>query len=1155
MNKSLKFLAIGLALAVLLVSQVGVNRTDTTEAAVDLSDEMVEFTDEAGNTKDFFKPGDTARFYLKDDSLALPTANNRATVTWIIPATSGNVDDGDTFNLVDGTVKAGATPVTGTTGFAYPNDPSVSSGNGPDAGLRRLADLDDDPETDDVIDPDTVGRSSKYDNYAPEVGDPAARDAAQTPIVGDITLTYEQGATAADLVEVAELGVRRINRNAGTFQLDDAGVDFASGMVTVIKAVFEYEVADVFEAKHTGTAASTENRAKVISSSDGVGDWVTIREVADEGDPTAASRSHIYYGEIELVADARAASESPTGDPGTEDYDAGGTNKVWVRDGDALTITIYEDDHVTVIDSDEATIDAEDPSITGFDPVNNAKLDDTAPPVSFTMSDDGAGFDTKTFTNNVDLIFVKGGTTACRIDAEEDLTATSLTQPEVDVLFRISRNWGTEGVGPCVSAGATEEAVTALRESAGLADTVGFQGSGRLVMDTTALGDNNHGVPFDIIAVSTDGAGNTGMAKVTVTIDTVRPSIVLNDSRTGVTWDAAKNEEANSRAAIRVAFDESLRPDTVDADDFTVKNPDMEIESVIVGSGMGNAPENKDEYVYLVLAGDLASDARPRVELDGSIRDVAGNELRRDTTTLTRVSDKIKPKVTVGDFSAQLLAEKGESTITFSADENMGATASGIPGDCTCLVITGGGKGTAQTIGSTPAAIAAQEAGVTKGAVSLPTPSTGRHTFKQSGRDTGIYGVLVQASDSQAQVSVVGAVKVTNEAVAVKAADVSTDPADETVKLKLKNWPLTDSNTDGSLADEVELRTSVTAAPATSTVKSVDWENGTVTVEFGGGLDSAILESSGDAKDGTVYVTYSYVHADQVIQVDTDAPSATFMPEGDTQEARPFIRIQFDDAEYAGDTHTTVTVTSATLTDPDGNETVLVDEDMNLLSTSDNKLFSYLPPSDLALGEYTISAVGRDAAGNASEETSGKFKVIARPKVTIPLTLGWNLIALPAAPTDMSIDTVIDVAAVETVLTYDPTVEGGWQAAVRVNGSFEGALTMIDATKAYLIYTTSEQDLKVDIPGLARGVLPPAVQLYAGWNLVPSSSLDPAFPARDVDDYFSGLEWTRGYYYDSDGRLTGFTPGTGAGATSNDELVVKGRGFFLYLTEDGTLVP
>ena len=42
-------------------------------------------------------------------------------------------------------------------------------------------------------------------------------------------------------------------------------------------------------------------------------------------------------------------------------------------------------------------------------------------------------------------------------------------------------------------------------------------------------------------------------------------------------------------------------------------------------------------------------------------------------------------------------------------------------------------------------------------------------------------------------------------------------------------------------------------------------------------------------------------------------------------------------------------MTSATLTDPDDSETVLVGEDVNLLSTSDWKLYSYLPDSDLAL--------------------------------------------------------------------------------------------------------------------------------------------------------------------------------------------------------------
>ena len=84
MNKSLKFLAIGLALAVLLVSQVGVDRSAEAAAIVAL-DDTEEFAGPSPMTwvreQDYFKPGDTVNFYLKDpDSLALPT-NNQKTIT------------------------------------------------------------------------------------------------------------------------------------------------------------------------------------------------------------------------------------------------------------------------------------------------------------------------------------------------------------------------------------------------------------------------------------------------------------------------------------------------------------------------------------------------------------------------------------------------------------------------------------------------------------------------------------------------------------------------------------------------------------------------------------------------------------------------------------------------------------------------------------------------------------------------------------------------------------------------------------------------------------------------------------------------------------------------------------------------------------------
>ena len=292
--------------------------------------------------------------------------------------------------------------------------------------------------------------------------------------------------------------------------------------------------------------------------------------------------------------------------------------------------------------------------------------------------------------------------------------------------------------------------------------------------------------------------------------------------------------------------------------------------------------------------------------------------------------------------------------------------------------------------------------------------------------------------------------------------------------------------------------------------------------------------------------------AEQTVEVDDRKPTATFKPDVDTQNATPFIEIQWDeDKEYKGDTHKTVTVTSATLTGPDDFEMVLVDDETDVLSTSDWVLYTYLPDSDLALGEYTITAIGRDEAGNVSDPQTGKFKVVARAPVTIGLNLGWNLVSLPGAAADSSIDAVINVEQVTQVLTYDPTVEGGWLAAVRVNGGWEGGLTEISAAKAYLVYTTSVDDLKVDIPGFAQGSqdFPPTIAVYKGWNMIPASSLSGKFDTT-LDTYLASITWTRGYFYGADGGIEQVTKGQ-----DEQEMLKTGRGFLIYVEEDGVLVP
>ena len=995
MNKSLRFLAIGLALAVLLVSQVGVDRS-AEAVTVKLTDGNVKFTadpvaDDADSVaqlaaleeKDFYRPGVSANpvfanFFLRGDDLALDTANRVTTVTWTVPEGT----------LMDPTFTLGSRPA-GTNGE---NDtaPSIegtpSMPHDPDFGAGRTTKF------------DTVTTYTTSGPWAMYRGD------TTTPLDGD-PLVIVANAGSGQTISVDENGkrlLRRSNADTGSFSiLDDVTprvpeADGDSGTTTIV-AKFKYHVSDVFaEDQDKGAGAGPDqNRAKVTSSSDSVGAWVTITEVKGVGSTSTAPTSNIYHGSVRLTGDSRDASNDK--------------NAVWVRDGDTLTVTFYEDDHVTEIGSDTAIIDAEDPSISGVSPSDGTVTDDNSPVVTFMVTDDGAGFDTSNPRGHVDVFVVADDNRSCRIN-DDQLTATRLSSSEVEILFRNTAGSWAAG-GPGLTCDNTQGDVS---------------GVNTLHVDTTSIGDNNHGKEFMIKVVAVDRAGNMKETPVKVTIDTGNPA--LDAASTGKSWDGKK--VTDDRAGIMLTFTESLQADSVDASDFTVENPDVTVEDVIVGGLNGDSKTSDEdkllnELVFLVLSEDLPSDARPRIELDGSIMDTAGNELKK--TAITRSEDGISPDVTVDALAASLLAEDGESAVTFSADENMAAIASQLANGCTCLGITGG-EGMA----------------VSKGPVALPTPSTATYTFKQGKRDTGIYGIMVQASDSRANLTQVGEEKASNEKVTVAAPEEG-----EGLVVSLKNWPLTAVEA-GQIASDLTnaVKVSLTSGGdpvTTSTVMSVNWVEGTVTMNLGTEVKAT----------DTVYASYSYVSGDQTIEVDTDAPMVSFEPDEDTQNARPFIRIHFDDDEYGGDTHTTVTVTEATLSDADGNEWVLVDEDVDLLSTSDWESYSYLPDSDLALGEYTITVVGRDQAGNSTGEKSGKFKLTERPPVSIPLSLGWNLISLPADPADSAIDTVINVAEVTQVLTYDPTVEGGWLAAVRVNGAFEGGLTNIDATKAYLVYTTS----------------------------------------------------------------------------------------------------
>ena len=141
-----------------------------------------------------------------------------------------------------------------------------------------------------------------------------------------------------------------------------------------------------------------------------------------------------------------------------------------------------------------------------------------------------------------------------------------------------------------------------------------------------------------------------------------------------------------------------------------------------------------------------------------------------------------------------------------------------------------------------------------------------------------------------------------------------------------------------------------------------------------------------------------------------------------------------------------------------------------------------------------------------------------------------------------------------TVLSFDPSVPGGWLTALRgSDGSFSGTLTDITAGRAYWINTPSFEGVKVDIPKQAAGVAQvlPTISIAKGWNLIPILDVDGDFELSDAEgyNYFNGL---------SEGTITGiytFNTITNSWSSVAQEDVEIGKGYWVYATDAGVIVP
>jgi hypothetical protein len=619
----------------------------------------------------------------------------------------------------------------------------------------------------------------------------------------------------------------------------------------------------------------------------------------------------------------------------------------------------------------------------------------------------------------------------------------------------------------------------------------------------SSTADGGFAVPqstaISLTITATDKAGNVKTlsgADANLTIDTSAP--LISDADTG-----------SANTAIVVLFNEDLDSATVSAGDF-----------VITGGTVSNAVVDADDAKKVTLTTSaLLPDARPEVTVS-NVSDLAGNAIV--ALSKKKSDDGIAPTVSDLLVSSGLAVPADLVNVTLSVNERLQSANSG-------LIVSIQGPNASSANGKlTPSA---------------PTPLTRKATLTVgSAPVTGLYGVSVQVTDAALKTTT-NLTKVTEEVASVTAAVATVD-----------NGPFGDMNFDGTItiADVVVLVNGTTTGATTT---AIDVAARTVTLQ------------TAPATTDTVKVTYWY--STDTFEIDNAAPVVVIDPidGADVANQLKFFRLTHDgEKEYTGDSFTTVTVSSAILTMPDLSTLDLTPDDTGkTFFTSDDKEFTWNLTDDagvavnLPLGSYTLVVSSVDAAANSA--TKSVTFTISKRTASIELRAGWNLVSLPDSPAaDASgVNDVFSSDKIDVVLSFD-AIRNNWFSASRQSDGTLGRpgsgleLTTVSTGKGYWVHSTAIVTLKVDVPGLAPGApaQPPSFALTRGWNLVSYTSSNLAAGPIDVDDYFTGLDWSRAFgYVNSTNSFTSLLPDRDGA----DDKVVMGKAYWVFLNKAGTLVP
>ncbi|MBI2856513.1 MAG: hypothetical protein HYX93_06685, partial [Chloroflexi bacterium] len=147
---------------------------------------------------------------------------------------------------------------------------------------------------------------------------------------------------------------------------------------------------------------------------------------------------------------------------------------------------------------------------------------------------------------------------------------------------------------------------------------------------------------------------------------------------------------------------------------------------------------------------------------------------------------------------------------------------------------------------------------------------------------------------------------------------------------------------------------------------------------------------------------------------------------------------------------------------------------------------------------------------------------------------------------------------VTSVVLYDAALDRAgknpWLTSSKdaSTGLFTGGdIASLEPGKAYFVTATASATAEILIED-AGVALPPTLAVYRGFNAIGFWSISGDATA-DLDAYLGSVKWTVAYSFDP-------TPGVGwqvhrPDANLTDTRAASGRGYFVYVTQDGTLTP